>query len=262
MVTHFFETYLLGCLPILGMLVLLWLISIPIRNVSIVDIFWGLGFVICNNTWYWLGEGNHERKVLLTILVSLWGLRLTLYLAWRNIGKPEDFRYQEFRRHYGPRRYWWFSFFQVFMLQGILLSIIALPLAAANTYGAEHSLRIWDFIGLALWTIGFIFEAGGDWQLARFKANPANKGKVMDRGFWRYTRHPNYFGDTAVWWGFAFISISAGAYWQVIGSIIMTFLIIKVSGVTLLEKTLVHEKPHYAEYIRKTSAFIPWFPKK
>lgn len=259
---EFLSYYLLGWLPVMGSLALLWLLSVRIRNVSIVDIAWGPGFVLANAGWFFLGDGDPARKMLLLALVSIWGLRLGAYLAWRNIGKPEDFRYQQFRKDYGPERYWWISFFQVFLLQGVLLLLISLPLAAANFYPTEAGLNVLDFIGVGVWIIGFAFEAGGDWQLAKFKANPQNKGKVMDKGFWRYTRHPNYFGDSAVWWGFAMVCMATGSYWGIIGSVLMTAMIIKVSGVTLLEKTLKQEKPQYAEYVRKTSAFFPWWPKK
>jgi steroid 5-alpha reductase family enzyme len=256
------EQYLWAWLAVIGLLTLLWGISIPLRNVSIVDIFWGFGFVVINALWYRLAGGDPTRKLLLLLLVSVWGLRLSAYLGWRNIGHPEDFRYQEFRRQYGPHRYWWVSFFQVFLLQGVLLGLIAAPLFAVQTQGVERPLGGFDYAGVALWVIGFAFEAGGDWQLARFKADPNNKGKVMDKGFWRYTRHPNYFGDTAVWWGYGLFCIGAGNYWAILGSLLMTGLIIRVSGVTLLEKTLRTTKPQYAEYVRKTSAFLPWFPKK
>jgi steroid 5-alpha reductase family enzyme len=195
-------------------------------------------------------------------MVSIWGIRLSGYLAWRNIGKGEDFRYREFRRKYGENRYWWISFFQTFLLQGLLMWIISLPLLGAQYHSHDGSLGILDFIGITVWLTGFIFETGGDLQLARFRSDPENKGKVLDTGFWRYTRHPNYFGDTAVWWGYGLICLSAGSYLPVIGSLIMTGLIIRVSGVSLLEKSLVEKKPQYKEYIERTSAFLPWFPKK
>jgi steroid 5-alpha reductase family enzyme len=138
----------------------------------------------------------------------------------------------------------------------------AIPLLGAQYYGQDNPLGIFDFVGIIFWLVGFTFEAGGDFQLSRFRADPANKGKVIDKGFWRYTRHPNYFGDSAVWWGYGIICLSAGSYLPVIGSVLMTLLIIKVSGVVLLEKSLTEQKPQYKEYIEKTSAFVPWFPKK
>ena len=244
------------------MMTILWIASIIIKNVSIVDLFWGLGFVVAS-TFYFIKSGESEhRKMIILALAAFWGLRLSDYLAWRNIGKGEDFRYREFRRKYGENRYWWISFFQTFLLQGILMWLISAPLLGAQFFGQDKPLGMLDYIGLGIWVIGLTFEAGGDFQLSVFKANPANKGKVLNAGFWRYTRHPNYFGDAAVWWGFGFFCISAGSYLPALGSILMTLLIIKVSGVALLEKSLKEQKPEYKEYIEKTSAFIPWFPKK
>lgn len=257
----FFEIWLSGLIPVMGFMTLLWLISLPLKNASIVDPFWGTGFCIAAVWYFWQTGAASPRAILLLTLVLTWGLRLSIYLGWRNIGKGEDFRYQEFRRYYGPERYWWFSFFQVFLLQGALLWIISVPLLA-GILSTEPALTVLDFVALGVWLFGFVFEAGGDWQLARFKANPANKGKLLDSGFWRYTRHPNYFGDAAVWWGFGLFAVLSGYYWTLLGPVLMTTLLVKVSGVALLERSMKNEKPGYAEYVRKTSAFIPWFPKK
>jgi steroid 5-alpha reductase family enzyme len=240
----------------------LWIVSVIIKNVSIVDLFWGIGFVITAAFYFLKSEGFEPRKILILSLVVIWGLRLSIYLAWRNIGKGEDFRYREFRKKYGEKRYWWISYFQTFLLQGVLMWLISAPLLGAQCYGQNSSIGILDFAGVILWLLGFSFEAGGDYQLSVFKSNPVNKGKVLNTGFWRYTRHPNYFGDSAVWWGFGLICIAGGSYIPVIGSVLMTALIIKVSGVALLEKSLKEQKPQYKEYIEKTSSFIPWFPKK
>jgi steroid 5-alpha reductase family enzyme len=256
----FFHIFFLGFLLIMVMMTILWIVSISVKNASIVDLFWGLGFVLTTGFYFLKTEGSETRKILLLILVSLWGLRLSLYLAWRNIGKGEDFRYKQFRKNYGPK-YWWVSFFQTFLLQGILMALISVPLLGAQYYGRNIPLRLPDFAGIVFWIIGFFFETAGDLQLARFKSNPSNKGKVMDKGLWRFTRHPNYFGDTAVWWGYGLICIGAGSYLPVLGSVLMTFLIIRISGIGLLEKTLKEKKPQYKSYIEKTSAFFPWFPK-
>ena len=253
--------YVQGLLLILGMMSTLWIVSVALKNVSIVDLFWGLGFVAVN-TFYYINTNLTPAKMILLVLVSLWGLRLSIYLAWRNIGKGEDFRYKEFRKKYGEKNYWWISFFQTFLLQGMLMWIISMTLYGVNQHSTSQELSIIDYAGVLVWIIGFIFEAAGDMQLARFKKNPANKGKVLNTGFWHYTRHPNYFGDSAVWWGYALLCLSSGSYSLVAGSVIMTLLIIKVSGVALLEKSLKVQKPEYAEYIRKTSSFLPWFPKK
>lgn len=257
----FFHVYLHGFLIIMLMMTLLWLVSIIIKNVSIVDLFWGLGFVFVSIFYFLNTDGYSTRKIILILLVPIWGLRLSIYLAWRNIGKGEDFRYRQFRKKYGENRYWWISFFQTFLLQGILMWLISVPLLAAQYYNLNNSLGILDYVGIILWITGLFFETTGDIQLARFKADPANKGKVLDTGLWRFTRHPNYFGDSAVWWGYGFICLASGSYLPVLGCVLMTALIIKVSGVALLEKSLTDQKPQYKEYIEKTSAFLPWFPK-
>jgi steroid 5-alpha reductase family enzyme len=258
----FLNIYAQTLLVILVLMTTLWIVSVVIKNVSIVDIFWGFGFVITAAFYFLRTDGFEPRKILILSLAAIWGLRLSIYLAWRNIGKGEDFRYKEFRRKYGENRYWWVSFFQTFLLQGVLMWLISAPLLGAQFYSHNDSLGFFDFAGLLIWLIGFSFEAGGDYQLAVFKANPSNKGKVLNSGFWRYTRHPNYFGDSAVWWGFGLICLAGGSYVPVLGSILMTALIIKISGVALLEKSLKEQKPQYKEYIDKTSSFIPWFPKK
>ena len=255
------QLYVKGLLLILCLMSILWVVSVLRKNVSIVDMFWGMGFVMVN-TFYFFNTETTPAKLILLILVAVWGLRLSVYLAWRNIGKPEDFRYQEFRKKYGEKNYWWISFFQTFLLQGILMGIISLPLLGVNMYATSKSLNFLDYLGILVWAIGFIFEAVGDNQLAKFKKDTKNKGKVLDTGFWHYTRHPNYFGDSAVWWGFGILCLSAGSYWLVAGSVIMTLLVIKVSGVALLEKSMKDQKPEYIAYIQKTNSFIPWFPKK
>jgi steroid 5-alpha reductase family enzyme len=251
-----------AALIILALITLLWIWSVFIKNVSIVDIFWGFGFVVVNVIYAYMSGELNARKILILTLVSIWGIRLVIYLAIRNIGKGEDFRYQEFRRNYGPKRYWWFSFFQTFLLQGVLIMIISLPLLGIHSSATSGDLNVLDYLGILVWIIGFTFETVGDFQLACFKKNVKNKGKVLNKGFWKYTRHPNYFGDSAVWWAYGIFSIAAGSYWQIIGSIIMTLLIIKISGVSLLEKTLKDTKPQYRDYIQKTNSFFPWFPKK
>jgi len=258
----FSHIWVQGLVVILIMMTLLWLISIFLKNVSIVDIFWGFGFVLVSGFYFLKADGLMARKIVVMTLVAIWGLRLSAYLAWRNIGKGEDFRYREFRRKYGENRYWWISYFQTFVLQGVLMWLISVPLLGAQFSGSLKPAGIIDYAAILLWITGFIFEAGGDFQLARFRANPENRGKVLDSGLWRYTRHPNYFGDSCIWWGYALFSASAGSYLPVLGSLLMTLLIIKVSGVSLLERSLKGNKPEYSEYIRKTSAFFPWFPKK
>ncbi|MCU0446613.1 MAG: DUF1295 domain-containing protein [Microscillaceae bacterium] len=246
---------------IISILTLLWLYSLAIRDSSIIDTFWGLGFAIL--AWFYtysLPDGFGWRNVLISGLVTIWGLRLALHIGIRNHGKGEDYRYQQFRQQ-GGKHYWWISYLRVFVMQGFLMWIIASPLLVAQTY--TGGLTYLDYVGIVIWTIGFLFEFVGDWQLAHFKRNSQNKGKVMDRGLWKYTRHPNYFGDTLLWWGYFVLALSAdGAWWYIFSPFLMSFLLMQVSGVTLLEKSLVKTKPQYQEYIRKTSAFFPMFPKK
>ena len=258
MLNLFFE----GVLLIISLLTILWLISVFIKNVSIADILWALGFLFINLYYFLASDEFYTRKIILLVLVTLWALRLSIYLAWRNIGKGEDYRYQEFRKKYGEERYWWVSFFQVFLLQGILIVLVSLPLLATNFETQNDYLNLFDYLAILFWVIGFIVESAGDYRLSKFKMNPNNKGKVLNTGLWKYTRHPNYFGDTIVWWAYAIFSIASQNYWSFIGSIIMTLLIVKVSGVALLEKSLKDKKLEYLEYIRKTNSFFPWFPKK
>jgi len=255
------QIYFQGLFLILSLMTVLWIVSILITNVSIVDLFWGTGFIILNGWYFLASQVSTSRQIILLVMVTIWGLRLSLYLAVRNIGKGEDFRYREFRKKYGEKNYWWISFFQTFLLQGVLMWLISSTLWGANQNLNKNGLNIIDYLALLVWIIGFAFETGGDYQLAKFKSNIANKGKILSSGFWRYTRHPNYFGDAAVWWGYGLLCIAAGQYWYLWGSILMTLLIIKVSGVALLEKTLKVQKPQYMDYIQKTNAFIPWFPK-
>jgi len=257
----FINIWLQALILIIILMTILWIVSIIIKNVSIVDLFWGPGFALTAGYYFANCTGNSQRKLIILVLVTVWAARLAIHLAIRNIGKGEDFRYREFRKKYGENRYWWISYFQTFLLQGLLMWLISVTLLGAQYYSGKPP-GIIDIIASIIWITGFIFEAGGDLQLSRFRADPANKGKVLDTGLWRYTRHPNYFGDSAVWWGYGLFSVAAGGYIPVLGSIMMTALIIKVSGVALLEKSLTSGKPQYKEYVERTSAFFPWFPKK
>lgn len=258
----FLDLWLSSFIVVMAILTLLWVYSVIIKNASIIDPFWGTGFVIIALFSLYITGNFHPRALLVTTLVSIWGLRLSIYLFFRNLGHGEDPRYQQFRKDFGEKRYWWFSFFQVFLLQGIIMSIVSLPLIGVISTPYQAGLGIVDYLLAALWLIGFVFEAGGDFQLASFKSNPENKGKVMDKGFWRYTRHPNYFGNSVIWWSLGLFGVLYGNVFVVVSPILMTFLLVKVSGVGLLERTLKHTKPQYVDYIKNTSAFIPWFPKK
>lgn len=257
----FLDAFISAGVLILGLMIVLWLVSLALKNSSIVDIFWGTGFVIV--TWlifFLTPDGFLPRKILTGLLVTIWGLRLSIHILLRNWGKPEDFRYQKWRQESGS--IWWLkSFFQVFLLQGFLMWIISTPIIAAEI-SPVSPLGFLDYLAVIVWGVGFFFETAGDYQLKKFKSNPANKVKVLDSGVWRYSRHPNYFGDAFQWWGFYLLALSAGAWWTVFSPVIMTMLLLKVSGVALLEKSLKETKPQYKEYMEATSAFVPWFPRR
>jgi steroid 5-alpha reductase family enzyme len=257
----FLEVYGIGALVVLGLMTTLWVVSLALRNSSIVDIFWGAGFVVTNWVYFALTpESFLARKWLLNGLVTIWGLRLSFYILWRNWRKGEDFRYQTWREEAG-KAWWWRSFFKVFLLQGLLMWIISAPLLAVQIGGGPARLTPLDFLAIAVWIVGFFFEAVGDFQMARFRADPTNRGKVLDTGVWRYTRHPNYFGDATQWWAYYLLAVAAGGFFTIFSPIIMTTLLLRVSGVALLEKSLSETKPQYREYIERTSAFVPWFPR-
>ncbi|MGB7348033.1 MAG: DUF1295 domain-containing protein [Pirellulaceae bacterium] len=236
---------------------LLWVISLPLKNASIADIFWGLGFVLIAAIAFTMGARD-LRAIFVTVLTSIWGLRLTLYLAWRSHGKPEDSRYAAMRDHHGTR-FWWVSFLTVFALQGAIMWGVSLPVQLGNT--GDVPLGWFNYLGTAVWSIGFFFELVGDYQLARFKSAPENKGKVMDQGLWHYTRHPNYFGNSLIWWGLTMIAVTMSTSWLIISPIAMTFLLLKVSGVALLDKDLKNRSDQFRKYIQQTNAFLPWPPK-
>lgn len=244
---------------IVAAVTLLWLVSLALRDSGIVDIFWGTGFVLTAWTVFVISDGSASRRLLLVVLTSLWGARLTIYLAWRNLGKAEDYRYAAMRAKWGAR-WWWWSYFQVFILQGVLIWIVSLPVQAGQV-PTTPDLGWLALAGSIVWLIGVLFEGIGDLQLARFKADPANKGRVMDGGLWRYTRHPNYFGNFLIWWGIWLVAAESGAWWTVVGPLVMSILLLRVSGVAMLERTITERRPGYAEYIRRTSAFLPRPPR-
>jgi len=238
-----------------------WGLSLVKKNAGIVDVCWGLGFVMIAVLGFRLGEGYPPRKLLITVMVVAWGLRLAFHLLWRNWGMGEDFRYAAMRRRHGER-FGVVSLNTVFGLQAALMWIVSLPVQVAQTSSRPDHLTWLDGLGALVWLGGTCFESVGDWQLARFKRDPANGGKVMARGLWRYTRHPNYFGDACVWWGLFLVAAAAPAgVWTAIGPVCMTLLLKRVSGVPLLERKLTKTRPEYADYMRRTSAFVPWFPQ-
>jgi steroid 5-alpha reductase family enzyme len=251
------DVFLTAAIVIACQMVFLWLLSIPLRNVSIVDIGWGIGFVLVA----WLAAPViGGPPTILYSLVTVWGLRLAWYLWLRNHGKPEDYRYVAMREKQGSS-FVWSSLLRVFALQGVIMWIIALPIMAAGAKHVEEPCWILTGIGCALWLIGMFFEVIGDWQLARFKSNAENHGKVMDSGLWKYTRHPNYFGEFVLWWGHWLVCLGVSDYaetwWTVISPLLMSFLLLKVSGVALLERAMKKRSPEYAAYIERTSTFFP-----
>ncbi|GAC1302646.1 MAG: DUF1295 domain-containing protein [Steroidobacteraceae bacterium] len=252
------STYLQGLAAVCVVGAGAWIVSLRQRDVSLVDSLWPLMFVLLALTAARSAAFAGPRTLLTLVLVVTWALRLSVYITWRNWGHGEDRRYQAIRARNDPG-FAFKSLYLIFGFQALLAWFISLPL-----HGAIASLRPlgWlDGAGVALWLTGFIFETGGDWQLARFKRDPANQGRVMDRGFWRLTRHPNYFGDFAVWWGFYLIAAGGGAWWTFGGPVLMSILLMKVSWVALLEKDIGERRPLYADYIRRTNAFFPGPPR-
>jgi len=237
----------------------LWVVSVVRRDASIIDPFWGAGFVLVALLACWLNRPVTARGALMAALCAAWGLRLSCYLLWRNWGHEEDSRYRAMREYHGAR-FWWVSLFTVFLLQAVLLWIVSLPIQVAVQAARLSSLTWLDGLGVAVWSVGIFFEGVGDWQLAQFKSKPQNRGRVMDRGLWRFTRHPNYFGDFCVWWGIYLIAASGGAWWTIFSPLLMSLLLMRVSGVTLLEKTIADRRPGYADYTRRTNAFFPGPP--
>lgn len=256
------ELLLLAAALVAIFMLAFWLVSLPLRNASIIDIGWGLGFVLVAWGTYVAAGANGSRALLLVLLPTFWGVRLSAYLAWRNHGHGEDRRYVAMRSRHGDR-FWWVSLFTVFALQGVVMWIVALPLVVGlYSTATEPDICWWHVLGVLIWLAGLVFEAGGDWQLARFKADSANHGKVMDHGLWRYTRHPNYFGDFCVWWGHWLVALAmASQWWTIVSPLVMSTLLIKYSGVGLLESDIEDRRPEYADYKRRTSAFFPRRPR-
>lgn len=244
---------------VLGLMTALWALSVLKRDASIIDPWWSMAFLLVTGNTVWR-TGPTPGKTLLLGLVSLWALRLFVHLVKRSIGKPEDPRYAAFRKAAGPS-WWWKSLFQVFLLQGALVLIISAPLQVAAAAAPPDPVSLPDLVGALIFAIGFAFEAIGDAQLQAFRNDPSCKGKVLDSGLWHYTRHPNYFGEAVLWWGYWLFCLdqSHGAC-TVFGPILMTFLLLRVSGVTMLDAHLSATRPGYAEYVRRTSGFIPRKP--
>lgn len=253
-------TLWLSALPFMAVLALAaWAVSTARRNVGLVDIFWSLFLLLAAAVYVFFSPDPGARALLTLALVAAWSLRLAGYLAARNWNAPEDHRYRAIRARNEPG-FAWKSLYIVFGLQAVLAWLVAAPLAAA--IGAPGPLGAVDIAGAVLVMFGIVWETIGDAQLARFKADAANAGRVMDSGLWRYSRHPNYFGEFCVWWGFFVIALGAGAWWTVLSPLLMSVLLLRVSGVTLLERDIGERRPAYSDYVARTNAFFPGPPKE
>jgi steroid 5-alpha reductase family enzyme len=238
----------------LALATLTWAVSLLRRDVGIVDSIWSLFFILGAGVYAALTPELGSRGWLVLALLAAWGLRLSLHITIRNRGEPEDRRYQAIRANNEPH-FWLKSLFIVFLLQGFLAWVICLPVLAAVS--GQTPPGPLDFAGLALWLVGMYFEVVGDWQLKNFRRSRHSEGQVMDRGLWRYSRHPNYFGEAVLWWGFYLMALSAGHGWTIFAPVLMTFLLLRVSGVSLLEKDISDRRPAYREYVKRTNAFFP-----
>jgi steroid 5-alpha reductase family enzyme len=241
---------------------LLWGISLRLKDVSIVDIAWGAVGALVAVVTFLLANGAYPRRLLLTGIVGIWGIRLAIHIGFRKRGKGEDFRYAAMRREQGaafPFR----SLFSIFLFQALLIWAITLPVQVAQLSAEPAGLTRLDLLGLTTWLLGFGFEAVADYQLNLFLSDPANAGRVMNQGLWRYSRHPNYFGESLMWWGIFFVAAATDGGWMGIFSpLLMTYFLLRISGVPILEKGLVERRKGYQDYIRKTSLFIPWPPRE
>ena len=254
------EAIFLSALSIFIYLTSVFFLAWSKKDNSIVDIAWGPGFILVGLTNLFYRPEWAARQMLVIGLILIWGLRLAVHIALRHKGRGEDERYARWRKSWGR----WFltrSYLQIFMLQGFLMLLVSSP-AILVSHSTGNRLGLPDVLGAALWIIGFIFESVADYQLTVFKKNPKNNGRIITSGFWKYTRHPNYFGEAIMWWGIFFIVLSAPQGWAaVVSPVTITVLLLKVSGVALLEKKYAGN-PEFAAYARKTKAFFPWFPKK
>ena len=244
-------------------MLLAWLLSLVLHDASIVDIFWGLGFVLVA----WVSSATNDvtttREIIVRSLVTLWGLRLATHVLARRVGAGEDPRYREMRERWGDA-FGAVSLFSVFAFQGLGgMFAVSLPLQVAVNSPVPDTVRWTDVVGATICLLGFAFEAVGDAQLTAFKADPRNASKVMDSGLWRYTRHPNYFGDALFWWGVGIIALSVpGHQWTLIGPAVMTFALLRVSGVPILERQMKRTRPAYSDYVARTSPFVPMPPRE
>ena len=239
---------------------LLWFgIAIIKKDNGIFDVAWGLGFVVLACLNLSIAKNIYSAQLLITILISIWAVRLALHITYRKRGQKEDFRYAAWREQWGKKAVLK-TFTNVVLLQGLFMLIIAIPIIVVN-YKPVANINIINYIGIVVWGIGFLFEALGDYQLLKFKKDASNKGKIMTSGLWKYTRHPNYFGEATMWWGIFLIAFSSSySLISLISPVTITFLLLKVSGVPLLESKY-KDNPDFIEYARKTNNFVPWFPR-
>lgn len=249
---------LAGFAATLGLATCVWAASLPLRDASIVDIAWGWLVMTPALVATGLLATTGPRTLLVLAMGTLWALRLSGYIAWRHHGEPEDRRYRAIRARNEPN-FPLKSLYLVFGLQAVLATIVGSPLVASVAAPAPWNAL--DALGAVVFAAGFLVEAVADAQLARFRSDPAHAGRVMDQGLWRYSRHPNYFGECCLWWGLWLVAAAAGAWWTVASPLLMTVMLLKVSGVTLLEKDLQERRPAYRDYIRRTNAFVPGSPR-
>lgn len=257
--TFTFELWLSALPMLLVAATLTWLLSLPLRNVGVVDSLWSLMLFAAGVIYALQSDPRAPRLTFTLWMLALWAARLSFHITLRNMGHGEDRRYRDIRARNQP----WFavkSLYLVFGLQAVLAWIISLPLLGA--FSSIRPVTALDAAGAALWLLGFLFETVADWQLARFKREPAHADAVLRTGLWRYARHPNYFGEFCVWWGFGLVALSAGAWWTLPGPLLLTVLLLRVSGVALLEKDIGKRRPQYADYVLKTNAFFPGPPRK
>lgn len=259
MLDLFFQTLLYVALVIWVYMTVWFVVGLILKRNDVADIAWGIGFIVASFVPLFIGGFALDRSVLVTTLVVVWGGRLAYHIFKRNIQKTEDRRYVEWRNAWGkwliPRAYG-----QIFMLQGVLLVLVVMPVLVINTYRGGV-LTVFDVVGVLVWIVGFYFESQGDKQLKNFIKNPDNKGKILNTGLWKYTRHPNYFGEVTQWWGLWIIALSVPHGWiGIIGPLTITTLILKVSGIPLLEKSMA-QNPLFDEYRKTTSVFFPRKPK-
>ena len=252
------ESLIASGLAVGACVLVLWLISIKLRDVSIADIWWGPGFALIAGVIWAVEAPESPRFFAAAGVLTLWALRLGVYLGRRNLGHDEDYRYQAMRGD--SPHFWWTSIYKVFLLQGAIQLVVALPLFVMTS--SDSPLSLWDIVGITLALAGVVTEAVADQQLSRFKASPGTEGEVMDKGLWGYSRHPNYFGNALMWFGIAWLALAGGGpWWSALGPAFMLFLLLKVSGVSMLESTIAERRPAYRRYKQEVSAFIPW-PRK